>query len=312
VIFAILGSGFGLYGYLPALIAGGRHRVLLPERYRDRLKSRSDIRGLLDIAEWRACERQMLDDAEAVIIARRPSDQVRLVEDCLQRENIQGLVLEKPLAPAPDAARRLIETLQLSGKRFRIGYTLRYTDWARRVRERCSTTGGVGGVELHWSFRAHHYAQNLVNWKRFHATGGGALRFYGVHIIALLAEIGYLDASWSETSAVSPDEAESWRAVLKADGLPDFTISIDTNSPVRKFKISTTTEKGESVVLAEQDDPFDADRSVGDFDPRTAVLARLCEDFCQGLDTYPSWYRGAIDLWVKTELRTESRRGLSF
>lgn len=40
---AILGSGFGLYGYLPALVAHCVQRVVLPERYRQRLEERSEL-----------------------------------------------------------------------------------------------------------------------------------------------------------------------------------------------------------------------------------------------------------------------------
>ena len=41
-MFAIRGSGFGLYGYLPALVGCGR-RVVLPERYRARFAERPEL-----------------------------------------------------------------------------------------------------------------------------------------------------------------------------------------------------------------------------------------------------------------------------
>ena len=58
---AILGSGFGLYGYLPAIAVGCRQHVVLPERYRERMRLRADVGDLTDSVEWAASDDAMLE-----------------------------------------------------------------------------------------------------------------------------------------------------------------------------------------------------------------------------------------------------------
>ena len=51
-MFAILGSGFGLYGYLPALVEGCEQPVVLPERYRARFDERSELARFAINVQW--------------------------------------------------------------------------------------------------------------------------------------------------------------------------------------------------------------------------------------------------------------------
>jgi len=172
---AILGSGFGLYCYLPAIAVGCRQRVLLPERYRERLRRRADVGDLSESVEWARSDESMLQRAEGVVISQRPADQVDRVHDCLRRDNVGRLILEKPLAPDPAQASRLLEEIEYSQKRFCIGYIFRYTEWGRTLLTYGRSVQGSIHMDCH--FRAHHYAVDAKNWKRLVSSGGGALRF---------------------------------------------------------------------------------------------------------------------------------------
>ena len=44
---AILGSGFGLYGYLPSIEPSALGRVYLPNRYKDIFFSRPDLKKIV-------------------------------------------------------------------------------------------------------------------------------------------------------------------------------------------------------------------------------------------------------------------------
>ena len=188
---AILGSGFGLYGYLPSVMSIGCGRVLLPTRYRPVVDARADIRDFVERIEWHKDEEAILNRVDTVIIARRPADQVFWATNCAERGHIRRILLEKPLAPSPADAVRLLEFVERTGKIVRVAYTFRYTSWGRRFGVLARCAGPEATIELDWSFRAHHYAFGLANWKRFVSSGGGAIRFYGIHLVALLGEIGY-------------------------------------------------------------------------------------------------------------------------
>ena len=112
------------------MIEGCRRTVVLPLRYRSRLEGRADVRHLAEAVQWVVDDERALEHADAVVISRRPADQVDLVRRNLGRENIGKWLLEKPLAPSPGEALRMIGELEASGKRFCIGYTLLQTPWA--------------------------------------------------------------------------------------------------------------------------------------------------------------------------------------
>jgi predicted dehydrogenase len=288
-MFAILGSGFGLYGYLPALIEGCGETVLLPQRYREKLMGREDVSGYIDQIEWRRDEAAILDEAQGVIIARRPSEQPALARECLGRANIKKILLEKPLAPSPAESATLLDELEASGKTFRIGYNFRLTGWGRKVLASPPET-----LVIDWTFRAHHYANNLHNWKRADEAGGGALRFFGIHLVALMAEMGYDDVLSSSVRRHGTEDTYFWQAALSAPDERSARITVDADNPVTGFSADG---------IAALREPFEETSQRGKLDKRVDLLTALCRDLRNGPAFYP-WYRDSIDLWAKIEQQT--------
>ncbi|MGD1015487.1 MAG: hypothetical protein ABR863_03465 [Roseiarcus sp.] len=299
---AIFGSGFGLYGYLPALLIGSGAEVVLPDRYKARLEDRSDVRHLTDRIEWVEDETAALDRVCAIILSQRPTDQVRWLANILPRTAPSCILMEKPLAPDPVQAKDILQRARDSGKRIRIGYTFRYAPWAKRFAHALERPWPNGEVTVTWRFRAHHYATDVSNWKRFVSVGGGALRFYGIHLIALLAECGYNDALSSSIAATRPDEAEIWEAVLAGLGLPTCRVVVDSNAEHESFSV---TAGPDGRPLADLKEPFEEVERHGPLDPRVDVLARLCREFLAADATPLSWYEDSIALWRKVENQTE-------
>jgi predicted dehydrogenase len=300
---AILGSGFGLYGYLPAVMNGCGKQVILPERYRQRLESRADVKHLVDRVEWVPDELSALDRADAVVMSQRPEDQMARVRDCLDRENIKGILLEKPLAPNPLQAQRVLRQLDDSNKRLRIGYTFRYTNWGCDLLNWKNARTADGILRVSWSFGASHYASDSRVWKRYSSAGGGALRFYGIHLIALLAEIGYDEAVMSVIAADLPDEAEKWRAVIVGAGLPDCHLHLDSRAAVDRFLVCSEG-KGGANLCVQLTDPFEQSLKNGVLDRRIDVLTQLCQDLFSGGELSYPWYSGSVALWGNVEERT--------
>ena len=296
---AILGAGFGLYGYLPALASIG-HTAVLPQRYRRTVEDRKELVGLLDKIEWQVDDDAVLDHADALVFARRPDDQTQRIADVLGRARLQRLVLEKPLARTPAEAARLHAQLAASGRVFRVGYTFPLTAWGQRL-----LAGDPSAVDeetsITWRFRAHHYAANVLNWKRLHSSGGGALRFYGIQIICLLARMGYDTVTTSTTASVAPDEVETWRAVFGGRGRAPCRVTVETNVDRRDFAIETQSP-ARSVSL---EDPFGEQRGLQD--RRVPILAELCRDVLESDRRSCDWYEDTIALWQQVEQVTTHR-----
>ena len=297
----ILGSGFGLYGYLPAL-AALQSRVLLPERYRTVVASRAELSGFTAGIDWVADEHAAIDGAQALVIARRPADQSGLIAKILRQNGLKRLLLEKPLAQTPALAAQVQNQIEASGKILRMGYMFGFTGWGRDLVARA--TESTGDLQIKWTFRAHHYAANLSNWKRSGTEGGGALRFYGIQLISLLADLGFDGVLASSTISAISDEAEVWCATLSNSKGARCEIEVDSNSAQPEFSIHAP-----ALSLATSlPDPF-GEPSNAVQDRRVPILSSLCRELLTSEQTPHSSYRKTIALWQAIEDVTVHRIG---
>jgi predicted dehydrogenase len=290
---AILGSGFGLYGYLPALQALPC-RVLLPERYRTNVESREELSGFAAGIAWVADESVAIDLADALVVARRPADQSDLIARILHKPRLKRLLLEKPLAQNPVLAAQLQGQIESSGKILRMGYTFGFTGWGRDLTARAAAASG--DIRIRWRFRAHHYATNRSNWKRFSSEGGGALRFYGIQLISLLADIGFDRVSASSTVSAQPDEVDGWRATLLNEKGARCELELDSNSAQTEFSVHAPTLSFATSLP----DPF-GEPLNGAQDRRVPVISSLCREVLTTEQTPHPSYGRTIALWRAIE-----------
>ncbi|MGY3234734.1 MULTISPECIES: hypothetical protein [unclassified Bradyrhizobium] len=305
-VFTILGSGFGMYGYLPALIECGM-RVALPERYQSTVGGRPELVQYMSQVAWCATTEQALAQANGAVVALRPADQADWIPRLARMTDIRDLILEKPVAPTPQHAASLLDELEKAGKRYRVGYTFRFLPWAERLR--VALASGVDGISLDWMFLAHHYRANLDNWKRFDASGGGALRFYGIHLIALLAECGYDEVAESALSGPSDAETVAWEATFTGQAVSPFLLKIDTRAGETRFRINARQSADGDRIIAEQADPFSSvqQTTVHVRDPRVEVLNRLCRSLDEADGGYTQRQRAIVRLWTRVEEQSRRR-----
>lgn len=288
----ILGSGFGLYGYLPALHALPC-RVVLPERYRPIIRRRAELSGLADNIVFVANDDEAIDLADALVIARRPADQAGVISQLCRRGKLRRLLLEKPLAPDPAAAAQLFDQIEASGKIVRIGYLFGHTDWGRGLIARAAELRG--DLHVRWLFRAHHYAVDRSNWKRAEAEGGGALRFYGIQFVSVLAALGFDHVLASRIRATRPGEAESWDATLVNRNGARCLLELESNAAEAEFAITAPADN----ITVSRHDPFTA--AADDQDRRVPLLVGVCREFLTSEAATAPSDRKSITLWQAIE-----------
>jgi predicted dehydrogenase len=303
-LFTIVGSGFGLYGYLPVLVEGLGVPVLLPRSYQPKLLARPELHRYLEAIRWASDADAALSAASGVVIATRPSVQPRIVADCCRRPALGMLVLEKPLAVDPHAADEVLDHLRRSGKAFRIGYTFLETDWGRDLISRKELAGPSWDLHISWRFMAHHFAHDLASWKRSDSEGGGALRFFGIHVLALLARLGYVEVEESSIHGRTREELEKWEAAFSGPGLPNCLVHLDSRSDEQHFVVELG-HGGASRRLVNLGDPFEtaplSGRSVP-LDRRVGVLERLLGTFrAEDASAFYHHYSRANSLWARAE-----------
>jgi predicted dehydrogenase len=298
---AILGSGFGLYGYLPALIEAGVEKILLPYRYKDRFYNRSDVAHLISKVQWVPHETRALESADTVVLALRPDLQEMWVTRSLNMPNIKRLILEKPLASSPAAALDLNNALRNSGKNFRIGYVFRYTKWGKTLKTMLTNDSldCTNELKINWSFLAYHYKNNITSWKQNSEFGGGIIRFYGIQLIALIAEIGYTNIKSSNVFGSNAQELVKWKAVFSGKNLPDCIIEVDSCANLNQFSVSL--KQGALSYVSKNLNPFDVDNEGLINDLRIPLLQELVNSFKNDYSNEYEWYYSALLIWQEIE-----------
>lgn len=309
-MFAILGSGFGLYGYLPAAIQSGHDRVLLPSRYQEKFAARHELQVFINNIEWAETEDSLIQSATTLVVSRRPFDQFAHLPTFLGQKQLDSIILEKPIAPDPAAALRMLEAVGRAGKKCTVGFVFRFLPWAISLRNLLlkPTRSDQKTWILKWYFKASYYKDNLHTWKRDPAQGGGVLRFFGIHLIALLAEWGYREALFSEIASAGGNLVNSyWYAAFSGFGLPEIRIEIDSNSNEHLFLIEEMNTK---KIHYSSSDIFGTDNDCR-LDRRIVYLKQLLIEVADNKESVLERIINATELWATTESRTQFRNSIA-
>lgn len=307
--FGIVGSGFGLYGYLPAIFNHIANNIVLPESYKEKIKVRTDLSCFLDNIKWMNSWDELFNVVDGVVIASIPMIQPTIIDTCLKFKNIQYLFVEKPLAHDIQTSKLVLQILLQSKIKFRIGYTFLYTVWYQKLIENLEEIRSSDKLLITWKFNAHHFIKNLDNWKRHDSSGGGVIKFYGIQVLAVLASLGYDQIISSIVYAKQPEEFEKWHASFRGTLLPDCEIQIDSHSLQNDFLIKTVSARQEKVYF-NLSDPFELDVSLKNnpiHDRRIISLTKLCQSILTEDTSIYELYRKVLMLWEKIEKEKNKR-----
>jgi hypothetical protein len=302
----IFGSGFGMYGYLPAISSISKELILVPNRYKEKVELRLELKEFFSYIEWVENDIEILNSCSTLILAQTPEIQNVQISRILKYPNIKNILIEKPIAPSPIKAIDLLNTLIKSNKNFRIAYTFKFTKWFFELDEILNSGKQIEKISIKWNFRAHHYRNNLLNWKRDHDFGGGAIRFYGIHIISLLSLWNYNEIISTEVSApINNFDLEEWNGLfINQSNQSFFAIELNTNSDINEFEITAllNSQSGENYHL-KISDPFSNNNIIN---PKQDNRINVLIDFYNSLFSNPkfdylNWYSKTNLLWNRIE-----------
>lgn len=175
----ILGGGFGLYGYLPAAIEAN-WRVSTLERYENFINNRIELVDFVNQITFLREESLDLNSFGGIVVARNPTEQFKFV---LESSNYNGhYFLEKPIGNTKETSLELLNILHARASSFSIAYLFRYQDWYKEV---FSAARDNYNMLINW--KIPHTKKN--SWKNDPTLGGGVLSYYGIHLLALIAEL---------------------------------------------------------------------------------------------------------------------------
>jgi predicted dehydrogenase len=300
-MYTILGSGFGIYGYLPAVIRHMGEELVLPMSYRAAIRSRPELRDCVEKVRYVSDREVALNTADQLIVALPPVAQAELINEIAGISTLRTIVLEKPVAPTPEASLGVHNILHAANKRVLVNYSFLYTGWHDRLVQFMASASPNDQISIDWRFRAHHFERRLGGWKTRANEGGGPVRFFGIHLIAVLAHFGYTEVSASRVEACGSDALTKWTATFaKTDG-PEVAVTVDTNSDRSRFALHSTIPDANRLSV-ELTDVFAGQTPLlhpGE-DRRVAVIARMLRSERPDAES-ELLYRKVISLWDRVE-----------
>lgn len=253
----ILGGGFGLYGYVPALIGLG-HELSMQNSYRSKLVDRVELRPYLRKIDFREDAESVLSYADSIVIAKTPQIQSEIL--ATSSKAFKHLFLEKPLGENLIEHTKNYELLIQRKDSFSIGYLFLFCEWFERIESFLHSSAGHSAI-ISWEM------EEPAGWKANGDEGGGIFQFYAIHAVAMIQAItrDLNGQSWNFTK-------DSVKCVLQLEN--DKTVVFEISYNIKK-RFSIIIDGISSVELVT---PFGESNSKNEPDHRIPVLSKYLVD----------------------------------
>lgn len=250
----IFGSGFGIYGYLPAFAQLG-YEVVTLERYRTIISERSELSQYRGCISYLDSELDVLNNSTYIVVARDPKSQVTLVEKYLPKLIPKKHVFfEKPLTHSLKIRTAFIRKLEEVGLSFSVAYLFLYSEWFQKILIQES-----GDFDLTWNI-----TKPVAEWKRVNENGGGILNYYLLHLFPCLDQLS-LNLDFENCSLSQSD------SLLKAYGKISLAVSVKVSDHYPNF-ILRSRSSVLSPALYNAQTPFGSSSLSGEPDTRIPYL----------------------------------------
>ena len=286
----ILGSGFGLYGYLPAINKISK-KIFIPEKYKDFFSSRNDLKKYKNKIVWFKNINKILNKIQILIIAKRPSDQEKIIKIFINKKNrIKHFFLEKPIACNPNKSLNLINILISKKKSFSVGFIFKFLEWYKFLQKNISKSNL--NFKIEWKIKKN---KNRT-WKKIHTLGGGVLRFYGIHFIKLFSDLGFENLNYNYFDK----KKTKWNIKLNNRFNSKINLSINCESSINRFVI-----KQNKKTLYDMCNPFNQKIIPSEKDPRVKYIKKYIKFSLNKKKQKRKDYFNFIRLWKKIEKMEE-------
>jgi predicted dehydrogenase len=178
---AVIGSGFGLYGLLPAFQRIPECSVVgIAGSQTDRLVAYCHQNAIPCFSDWR--EMIARQRPEALAIAVVPTHQPGIILHALERDI--AVLAEKPLAVTLGQATELLARARAGHLAHMVDFIFPEIPHWKKAKQLLAegAVGTVVQVTASWSFLSYDLRKKLVTWKTDPRQGGGALAFFFSHV----------------------------------------------------------------------------------------------------------------------------------
>ena len=287
----LMGKGFALNVYLPALLETRCKNLVLESSSKNNIKPgliNQDIKWIED--------GEILNHKFAkIIIVEPPKKQFELVCEKSIWKNSNKFILEKPLCHDHKKAKYLVDKLNENKIKYSINYTFRYTKWYSKVCNYLHNNIDKEEINVVWNFNGRHINKDHSTWKTNHFMGGGVIKYYGIHLIAILSDIGYLEINKINIFSQPKNSLKKWYCQLNSTSkLPKLNLYIDSNSKKQEF---FWYQQNKHIIKLENPFYLETTKYLGDkrIPPVIKFLNEKRTNLCNSKNM------NVLELWCKIE-----------
>lgn len=316
----IIGSGFGLYGLLPAFHSVSNCQIVAfcgksTQRVVDWMKRLSLDTTIHLHQDWHTMFAN--EQIDAVVIAVPPYAQFEIIQAALEKKI--HVFAEKPLTVQLTQAYQLLELATRHQITHGIDFLFPEIDvWqtAKRMIDE-KKFGEVKEVVMNWDFHSYDLRHKISSWKSNISLGGGALSFYFSHVFHYLEHfIGAITKLTSSPKSINEGEVGVDLTLGFTGGaIGNIHLSCDSKELMR-HQLIFTCQHGQ-IVLENRDsitenfvlttidqdgggnEVVSSDITLGkhaDNDERVLIVKRLAQKFIHAISTgqqmVPSFIEG--------------------
>ncbi len=278
----ILGSGFGLYGYLPAISVHSKF-IYLNKKYKSKFLRRNELTKFYNKIKWFNNLSNIINDVDYIVIAIRPIDQFKIVKSLINKKKFKHLFLEKPISNNPKNSMRLIKYLEARKVNYSFGFLFEYLQWYKYLKKKLLKNNRF---KIIWHIKIN---KKNKSWKYKANQGGGILRYYGIHLIKLIYDLNLINIKSNLMNK------NLWRSEFYDN--KNNLLEIDLRMGIRdKFKLIYKNK-----ILVNSKNPFQKIINQKKIDPRSFILTKYIN---QNLFKSPNKYNRNIKFiyfWDKIE-----------
>tara|TARA_X000000950_G_scaffold192990_1_gene232737 strand:- start:2218 stop:3066 length:849 start_codon:yes stop_codon:yes gene_type:complete len=277
----IIGSGFGIYGYLPAAISFSK--IYLNKKYKKKIQKRKDLKKHINKISWYLNIKSIINQIDHVIIAQKPKNQINIVRKILKYSLPRYFFLEKPIANTPLRSLNLINLLKKNKVKFSTGYLFKYLNWYKFLNNNLNQNKKF---KIIWEIKKK---SSNNTWKYNHHEGGGILRFYSIHFIRALFDLQFTEIIKKTINK------KQWH--INAQDIKDNSLDICVKfSNINKFKFYMNNTK-----IFVGPNPF-LKKIIKYNDPRVKIIKNYLKDNLKKKYINFIYEKDFVNFWKNLEI----------
>ena len=261
----IIGSGFGLYGYLPGIFNVSK-KIYLNQRYKKFFSTRSELRKYSKKIVWYLHQNKIIDNIDYIVVAKRPQEQSKIIKKILEKKNnLKHIFLEKPIDINPKKSISFLNYLKKKKINYSFGFIFKYLGWYKSMKIKLTKNQNF---EIIWQIDKKKKYNN--HWKYSLTQGGGLVKFYGIHFIELFFSLNLVNIKKNIISK------NCWKIVV-SDNKNNFVNLIIKFAKKNNFFI-----KHNKKNIINSMNPFLKKITNKKTDPRSAILKKYINTNLKG------------------------------